>query len=103
MVNTKCSKESYSDFVNRVRGLPLAEVLSALCASKDEKAKNRWRFDDKSVWLGKDEFQNCFYDFSNKEGGRGAIDLVIYLKAVDFKGAISILSDIDSDIKSKSH
>ncbi len=77
-----------------VRELPLIDVVPHLGGIQDVKDRQRWDFEHCSVWLGKGNNSQRFYDHRAGKGGGGAIDLVMYIQGCDFKDAVSVLSGL---------
>ncbi len=68
----------------RLRAVPLAEVMARLGARPDPRDKARWMTPRGPVSVN----GMRFYNWQEHSGGGGAIDLVMHLQNVDFKGAI---------------
>jgi hypothetical protein len=73
--------------VARLRAVPLADVLTRLGAVKDRRDKARWKTDRGTLSVNGARF----FDWHAHAGGGGAIDLVMHLRGVDFKGAVAWL------------
>ena len=72
---------------DRVREIPLPTVLLALGAQQDQSDKAKWH-----TSRGVISVTGCkFINWQSATGGGGAIDLVIHLHHLDFKGAIAWL------------
>ncbi len=82
------------EIANHVRSLPLLDVVNLLGGAQDSEDKQRWDFENCSVWLGKGQDSQRFYDHHAGKGGGGAIDLVMYVEGCDFKHAVSMLSGL---------
>jgi len=85
--------------VDRLRAVPLAEVLMHLGATKDRRDKARWKTDRGTFSVT----GMRFFDWHAHVGGGGAIDLVMHLRGVDFKGAVTWLQDAFGDVPVASH
>jgi hypothetical protein len=72
-----------------LRGVPLPEVLTRLGAVRDLRDKARWKTPRGPVSVT----GMRFYNWQASAGGGGAIDLVMHLQGVDFKGAVAWLQD----------
>ena len=81
-------RSKYESSVANLRELPLAEVAAelGLVAKQD---KHKWQSPKHIVSINGSKF----YDWKKMEGGGGAIDLVMYVKEIDFKEAIAWLGD----------
>lgn len=98
-----------ADEIARIRSIPLTEVLNALGAERDPKDPTRnWRLGASRLTVT----DSRFYDHnaagavhrmrSGAPGGGGAIDLVQYLKDVDFKAALKELGALPAETRSSS-
>ena len=94
-----------ADEIARIRSIPLPEVLKALGAERDPKDPTRnWRLGPSRLTVT----DSRFYDHnaagavhrmrSGVPGGGGAIDLLQYLKDLDFKGALRELGTLPTDM-----
>jgi hypothetical protein len=72
-----------------LRSVPLTEVLTRLGAVRDARDKARWKTARGSLSVT----GMRFYNWHEHAGGGGAIDLVMHLQGVDFKGAVAWLDD----------
>jgi hypothetical protein len=73
--------------VDRVREIPLRSVLLAVGAQQDQSDKAKWH-----TSRGVISVTGCkFINWQSATGGGGAIDLVIHLHHLDFKGAMTWL------------
>ncbi len=72
---------------NRLREIPLASVLLAAGANHDRYDKARWHTPKGIISVTGIKF----YNWNCSLGGGGAIDLVIHLYGLDFKGALTWL------------
>ena len=72
---------------NRVRGISLPAVLLATGAKPDRNDKARWHTSRGVISITGCKFMN----WNLSTGGGGAIDLVIHLNGLDFKGAVAWL------------
>lgn len=82
------------EIANLLRSLPLLEVANLLGGAQDTEDGQRWDFEHCSVWIGKGNNSQRFYDHKAGKGGGGAIDLVMYVHGCDFKDAVSVLSGL---------
>jgi len=79
---------SSRDHTNRIRAIPLTAVLLAAGAEPDPHDNARWRTHQGTISI-----TGCkFFNWNRDRGGGGAIDLVIHLYGLDFKGAVAWLS-----------
>lgn len=72
---------------NRVRSIPLWSVLLAVGAEQDREDKARWHTHQGVISVTGMKFMN----WNRATGGGGAIDLIIHLYDLDFKGAVAWL------------
>jgi hypothetical protein len=72
-----------------LRCVPLSEVLTRLGAIRDARDKARWKTARGALSVT----GMRFYNWHASAGGGGAIDLVMHLEGVDFKGAVAWLHD----------
>lgn len=72
---------------DRARSIPLPSVLLALGAEPDRDDKAKWHTSRGVISVTGCKFMNWSYAI----GGGGAIDLVIHLYGLDFKGAVAWL------------
>src|SRR5579883_25953 len=81
--------------VSLLRGIALPEVLQALGAERDRHDRAKWRVDGKIISVT----GPLFYDHAGGRGGRGAIDLVMYVRDTSFREALDYLdrSDLERD------
>jgi len=95
-----------TDEIARIRSIPLPEVLTALGAERDPKDPTRnWRLGSSRLTVTDSQF----YDHnaagavhrmrSGVPGGGGAIDLLQYLKDLDFKGALRELETLPQEMR----
>jgi hypothetical protein len=75
--------------IARLRAVPLAEVMQRLGVVRDPRDKARWKTPRGPVSVT----GMRFYNWHASAGGGGAIDLVMHLRGVDFKGAVAWLRD----------
>jgi|GEM_PF-4723774 len=80
------------EMANRYRDISLEDVVNFLGGDRDHADPQRWKLHDKSVWLGKGNDCQRFYDHKSGKGGGGAIDLVMYVEQCTFKVAVERLS-----------
>lgn len=83
------SYQELHDQANRVRGIPLDDVLQATGACRDRSDKARWHTVRGTISVTGMKFIN----WNNGTGGGGAIDLAIHLNNIDFKTAVDWLWD----------
>lgn len=83
------SYQELRDQANRVRGIPLDDVLQATGACRDRSDKARWHTVRGTVSVTGMKFIN----WNHGTGGGGAIDLAIHLNNIDFKAAVDWLWD----------
>ena len=86
--------------VNRLRALPLHEVLTRIYGaeltdgSKEHHASRKYKVGDSKVGVSQGKRHEVWIDNAGKNGsGTGTIDLVKYLSDTDYNGAIKILSE----------
>ena len=86
--------------VNRLRSLPLCEVLTRVYGaeltdgSKENHASKKYRVGNSKIGVSQGRRHEVWIDNAGKNGsGTGAIDLVKYLSDTDYNGAIKILSE----------
>lgn len=80
--------ESMRATTERLRNIPLPEVLLALGAKHDRYDKARWHTPKGVVSVTGMKF----FNWNGSVGGGGAIDLVMHVFGFDFKGALAWLS-----------
>jgi hypothetical protein len=94
--------------IARARAIPLTTVLEALGAERDPKDPTRnWRAGASRITVTDSQFYDhnqagASHRIQGRAGGGGAIDLVQYLKDVDFRGAVRELGAIQSHGRSTS-
>jgi hypothetical protein len=74
--------------VERLRNIPLSTVLRAVGAERDRYDKARWHTPKGAISVTGMKF----FNWHCSVGGGGAIDLIIHLYGLDFKGALAWLS-----------
>ena len=74
---------------NRVRDIPLIDVIGLTDAVRDKYDKHKWHTSKGSISVTGQKFIN----WSLQKGGGGAIDLIIHLTRLDFKSAVIRLAD----------
>jgi len=79
----------YKALAERVRDIPLPDVLKALGASQDRSDAHKWHTEAGVLNVTGAKF----YNHTDGRGGGGAIDLVEHVAGYDFKGATSYLAD----------
>lgn len=82
---------------NCYRDTSLESVINFLGGDRDHADPQKWILHDKSVWLGKNQDSQRFYDHQSNQGGGGAIDLVMYVEGCTFKAAVERLSLMSGD------
>lgn len=73
---------------DRLRAIPLLQVLDSLGAARDRHDRAKWRTRKGTISVNGSKFMN----WSRGVGGGGAIDLVIHLEDLNFMGALAWLS-----------
>jgi DNA primase len=87
------SKKERQELANRLREIPIIDVLQRLGATRDKRDATKWHTEAGEVVAGKGEKSQHFNSFERSEiKGRGAIDLVVKIHGTDFQGAIAWLS-----------
>ena len=76
--------------LDRLRRIPLPDILRHLAATPDPRDPHRWHTAQGTLSITGEKFHN----WSQSTGGGGAIDLVIHLLHLDFKSAIAHLHDL---------
>jgi hypothetical protein len=82
------------DQANRVRGIPLQEVLRLTGAKPDHYDKAKWHTDKGAISCTATKFMN----WSDGVGGGGAIDLAMHLNDLEFRAAVGWLSNHFPDV-----
>src|SRR5450830_538264 len=82
---------------NQYRDTSLEDVINFLGGNRDPADPQKWKLHDKSVWLGKGQDSQRFYDHQSGMGGGGAIDLIMYVEDCTFKVAVERLSLMHGD------
>jgi len=80
--------ESMRTTAERLRNIPLSAVLMAIGAKHDRYDKARWHTPKGVVSVTGMKF----FNWNGSVGGGGAIDLVMHVYGLDFKGALAWLS-----------
>jgi Protein of unknown function (DUF3991)/Toprim-like len=75
------------DRANRVRGVPLQEVLRQMGAKRDRYDNAKWHTEKGTISCTGMKFMN----WNQMVGGGGAIDLAMHLNDLDFKAAVEWL------------
>src|ERR1700730_6784115 len=97
-----------SSEIARVRAIPLTTVLEALGAERDPSDPTRnWRTGGSRITVTDSQFYDhneagALHRIRGRAGGGGAIDLVQYLKDVDFREAVRELGEIQSSSRVRS-
>jgi hypothetical protein len=73
--------------VDQARNIALPDVLQGLGARRDRYDRAKWRIDGKIISVT----GSLFYDHAGEQGGRGAIDLVMYVRGDSFREALDYL------------
>lgn len=81
--------QKYEDLANKVRDVPLEQVVYELGLDPDPKDKHKWVNEDHIINITGSKF----YDWQHLKGGGGAIDLVMHVNQCDFKQAVAWLND----------
>ncbi|MEA5598710.1 MobV family relaxase [Rivularia sp. UHCC 0363] len=74
---------------DKLRDLPLEEVAWNLGLDKADKGENRWKGLERVVSINGSKW----YDFTEKKGGGGAIDLVMHVNNSNFRSSVAWLYD----------
>ena len=74
---------------DRMRALPLPDVLDALGFQQDKAEPDRWKADGFNITLAQGPKLGKWFDHIAQHGRGGAIDLVQHITGADFKGALS--------------
>lgn len=80
------------ELANHYRDIPLEDVINFLGGDRDQTDLQKWRLGRKSIWLGKGDNCQRFYNHKSGKGGGGAIDLVMYVEDCTFKVAVERLT-----------
>uniref|UniRef100_UPI000D4E7738 DUF3854 domain-containing protein n=1 Tax=Chlorogloea sp. CCALA 695 TaxID=2107693 RepID=UPI000D4E7738 len=83
------TKETVITLAQQLRDLPLDEIAIRLGLTQDKYDKHKWRGEGQIISINDQKF----YDHANLKGGYGAIDLVMYVQAREFKAALQWLAD----------
>ena len=78
---------------DRMRALPLPDVLDALGFQQDKAEPDRWKADGFNITLAQGPKLGKWFDHIAQHGRGRAIDLVQHITGADFKGALSWLAD----------
>lgn len=82
-------KTKYADIANKVRDLPLKDVVYELGLEPDPKDKHKWQNEYHIINITGSKF----YDWKQMKGGGGAIDLVMHVNECDYKQSVATLCD----------
>ena len=82
-------KQKYADIANKVRDLPLKDVVYELGLEPDPKDKHKYQNEHHTINITGSKF----YDWKQMEGGGGAIDLVMHVNQCDYKQSVAWLGD----------
>jgi hypothetical protein len=86
-------RDAQKAVADRMRALPIPDVLDALGLTPDPKDKTKWRGDGFIISPGTGEKSGKWFDHAADYGRGGAIDLVAHVLKQDFKGSVSWLAD----------
>jgi hypothetical protein len=89
----EASLERQKAVTDRMRALPLPDVLDALGFQQDKAEPDRWRAEGFNVTIGTGQKAGKWWDHAAQTGRGGAIDLTAHALGCDFKGALAWLSD----------
>ena len=78
---------------DRMRVLPLPDVLEALGFQQDKAERDRWKAEGFNITLATGPKAGKWFDHLAQHGRGGAIDLVQHVTGADFKGSLAWLSD----------
>ncbi len=81
-------ERDYTALAAQVRVLDLRDVIAGLGGERDRHDPHKWRLDGEHISINGDKF----YNHDRRQGGGGAIDLVMYATGYDFKQAIAHLN-----------
>jgi hypothetical protein len=81
------TSQSMRATADRLRAIPLTDVLRVAGAKPDHHDKHRWHTTRGAISVSGMKFMN----WNLAKGGGGAIDLIIHLRELDFKNAIEWL------------
>lgn len=81
--------QKYESLANKVRDVPLEQVVYELGLNPDPKDKHKWIHENHIINITGSKF----YDWQHLKGGGGAIDLVMHVNQCDFKQAVAWLND----------
>ena len=82
-------KNKYTDIANKVRDLPLKDVVYELGLEPDPFDKHKWQNEHHTINITGSKF----FDWKQTKGGGGAIDLVMHVLECDYKQSVAWLSD----------
>lgn len=82
-------KIRYADIANKVRDLPLKDVVYELGLEPDPKDQHKWQNEHHIINITGSKF----YDWKHLKGGGGAVDLVMHVNECDYKQAVAWLND----------
>ncbi|MFM2312721.1 MAG: hypothetical protein RLZZ04_1997 [Cyanobacteriota bacterium] len=82
-------KNKYAEIANKVRDLPLKEVVYELGLEPDRQDKHKWQNEQHIINITGSKF----YDWKQMKGGGGAIDLVMHVNECDYKQSVAWLGD----------
>jgi len=81
-------ERDYTALAAQVRVLDLRDVIAGLGGERDRHDPHKWRLDGEHISINGDKF----YNHDRRQGGGGAIDLVMHATGYDFKQAIAHLN-----------
>jgi len=82
-------QKKYQNLADKVRDVPLEQVVYELGLDPDPKDKHKWIHENHIINITGSKF----YDWQHLKGGGGAIDLVMHVDQCDFKQAVAWLND----------
>ncbi len=88
------TKETVITLAQQLRDLPLDEIAIRLGLTQDKHDKHKWRCEGQTISINDQKF----YDHRAKQGGYGAIDLVMHVQGSNFKEALQWLADGKSEL-----
>lgn len=88
------ARDEQKAVADRMRALPIPDVLDALGLTPDPKDKTKWRGDGGFIISpGTGQKAGKWFDHAADHGRGGAIDLVAHVLGTDFKGSLAWLAD----------
>lgn len=86
-------RDAQKKVADRMRALPIADILDALGFLPDPKDKTKWRTDGFIISVGTGAKAGKWFDHHADHGRGGAIDLVSHVMGGDFKDSLAWLAD----------